>query len=169
MQNRIDVVTDDQQLLELAALAREIWQQHFVPIIGQDQVDYMLDKFQSVEAMKSQIESGYEYHLALRENEPAGYCAIMPNEPPKKLMLSKLYVRDSTRGTGLGSRLLNVARQKAIDTEGSAIWLTVNRHNTQSIDWYKGRGFTVTDELKTDIGGGFYMDDYVMQLSVGPF
>ena len=34
----------------VAALARVIWNQHYVPIIGQAQTDYMLAKFQSASA-----------------------------------------------------------------------------------------------------------------------
>ena len=168
MQTQIDIVTDDQQLPVLADLAREIWQQHFVPIIGQHQVDYMLNKFQSAGAMKTQIASGYEYYLAIHKDEPAGYCAVRPNEPLEKLMLSKLYVRDATRGTGVGSDLLKVAHKRVMETGGNAVWLTVNRHNTLAIEWYKRRRFAVTDEQKSDIGGGFYMDDYIMEWRLGP-
>ncbi len=59
MNNRIHIVTDEQQLIVLVALAREIRQQYFMPIIGQTQIDDMLDRFQSAEAMKSQMASGY--------------------------------------------------------------------------------------------------------------
>jgi len=42
-------------------LAREIWTDHYVPIIGQAQVDYMLDTFQREEAIAAQLAGGYEY------------------------------------------------------------------------------------------------------------
>ena len=166
MNQQIDLVTDDRQFITLAALAREIWEQHFVPIIGQEQVQYMLEKFQSAQAMKSQTASGCEYYLALQKNEPTGYCAIRPNKPSGKLMLSKLYVRHVTRGHGVGSRLLEVACEKAVETRAKVVWLTVNRHNSQAIEWYQRKGFTITDEQKADIGRGFYMDDFIMELTV---
>jgi ribosomal protein S18 acetylase RimI-like enzyme len=43
------------------------------------------------------------------------------------------------------------------------IWLTVNKNNTQSIEAYKKMMFYKTRSLVTDIGGGFVMDDDVMQ------
>lgn len=46
---KIDTVDSDDKICQLEKLAKEIWNQHFVPIIGQDQVDYMLNKFQSFE------------------------------------------------------------------------------------------------------------------------
>ena len=53
----------DSEIQNIATLAEEIWNQHFVPIIGKAQVDYMVEKFQSYPALKSQIENdGYEYY-----------------------------------------------------------------------------------------------------------
>ena len=47
-----------------AETAREIWTQHFTPIIGAEQVEYMLEKFQSDRAIRNQIErEGYTLSL----------------------------------------------------------------------------------------------------------
>ena len=59
----ISRVTDAGDVALVAGLAEEIWNQHFVGIIGQGQVDYMLGKFQSAEAIAGQIAEGYEYYL----------------------------------------------------------------------------------------------------------
>ena len=58
-------VKEIEQIEILSKLACEIWNQHFVPIIGQAQVDYMLNKFLSPKALTEQIASGYEYFLVL--------------------------------------------------------------------------------------------------------
>ena len=34
----------DEDLKRIAGLAEEIWHQHFTPIIGEDQVNYMVEK-----------------------------------------------------------------------------------------------------------------------------
>ena len=31
---------------------------------------------------------------------------------------------------------------------------------------YKHRGFIIVDKVKKDIGGGFFMDDYLMEKSI---
>ena len=60
--------TDD-DIREIAVLAEEIWNQHFVDIIGKAQVDYMVEKFQSYPALKKQIEQeGYEYYRIDRKS-----------------------------------------------------------------------------------------------------
>ena len=46
------------------------------------------------------------------------------------------------------------------------IRLTVNKHNDNSIAAYKKMGFETIDSVKTDIGGGYYMDDFVMELPI---
>ena len=33
---------------------------------------------------------------------------------------------------------------------------------------YERRGFNTIDEVKKDIGGGFYMDDYIMEKILSP-
>lgn len=157
-------VTDSETIAEVAALAREIWNQHFVGMIGQAQVDYMLDRFQSPAAIGAQLASGAEYHLARIDGEPCGYLGLIPNKPAGKLMLSKIYVKQSARGTGLGTALLDFTRQRARESGAESVWLTVNRGNLETIAWYKRKGFAVVDEKKMDIGSGFYMDDYIMEL-----
>ena len=66
------------QIKAVADLAREIWNEHFVPIIGQAQVDYMLERFQSAPAIRGQIAAGYEYYLVRDRGRYAGYFALVP-------------------------------------------------------------------------------------------
>jgi len=40
-----------------------LWQVHYAPIIGQEQVDYMLAEFQSEQAIEDQISGGYRNYL----------------------------------------------------------------------------------------------------------
>lgn len=147
----------------VSALAQEIWTDHFTSIIGQAQVEYMLDQFQSSQAIESQIENGYEYYLAGIENRYVGYVALVPDSKNQKMMISKLYTLASVRGSGVGSALLSYAKEKCISEKFSTLWLTVNKHNSSTISWYKRRGFRITEEIKVDISSGFYMDDYVME------
>jgi hypothetical protein len=45
------------------ALAFPIWREHYTPIIGSTQVDYMLNKFQTAHAVEDQIREGSQYFL----------------------------------------------------------------------------------------------------------
>jgi ribosomal protein S18 acetylase RimI-like enzyme len=147
----------------VAMLADTIWNQHFVSIIGREQVDYMLKKFQSAEAIQCQIDSGYEYYVASQHDQFVAYLALVPDNGKVKVMLSKVYVLQEARGEGVGAQLLEFAKQRSLDLGAGVLWLTVNRDNEPSIGWYKRKGFIVTREAKADIGNGFYMDDFIME------
>lgn len=154
------------QVEKVVVLAEQIWQQHFTPIIGQDQVAYMLKHFQSAEAINNQIADGAVYFVAEIEREWVGYMGLIPNSLQRSVMVSKLYVKDVCRGKGVGKALLSHAEAFGLKSEQPTLWLTVNRLNIETIDWYKRQGFVVTDEVKKDIGNGFFMDDFIMEKSL---
>lgn len=96
----------DAEIHEIADLAEEIWHQHFTPIIGEAQVNYMVEKFQSYPALKTQIEQdGYEYYQIFSAHTFAGYIGIHPQEDA--LFLSKLYIKKDCRGQHLATEALN--------------------------------------------------------------
>lgn len=163
----IKPVSESDEIITIANLAGEIWNDHFVDIIGQAQVDYMLKVFQSPHAIASQIESGYEYYLVLLDENQAGYLAIVTDSDKGKAMISKIYIRREYRRKGLGNYLLDFVKKESGNRGLGLIWLTVNRHNHETIKWYKRNDFVVVDEVKKDIGGGFFMDDYIMELETG--
>jgi GNAT superfamily N-acetyltransferase len=161
----LEQVRSPGQIAAVAALARDIWTEHYVPIIGAAQVAYMLAKFQSEEAIARQLAAeGYEYHLA----SGAGYLALVPDLDKKSALLSKIYVKKERRGTGLGRALLDFAETRSAELGCGELWLTVNRHNAGSIAFYERRGFRKTNDLVTDIGAGFVMDDWRMAKPTGP-
>lgn len=156
-------VTSQQDIDALAALASEIWNEHFPAIIGQAQVDYMLGKFQSAPAIARQIrEDGYAYYLVVDEDERAGYFAILPDAERASMQLSKLYVKRAFRGRGVGRAVLSFVEDECAASGLSELWLTVNKDNHDSIAFYERWGFVVDRPLNTDIGNGFVMDDHRM-------
>jgi hypothetical protein len=84
-------IAEGADIATAAALAREIWIRHYVPIIGQAQTDYMIAKFQSPEAIARQIAGGYQYYLVIADGEPVGYFALVPGPAEHRALLSKIY------------------------------------------------------------------------------
>lgn len=163
---KIVKVSNDNFISVVETLAYSIWREHFTPIIGRPQVEYMLEKFQSKAAILDQIEKqGYLYYLFEDGNGNwTGYCAVVAQ--PEELFLSKLYVTAENRRRGFGRRALEFIETLASDNGLSKITLTVNKNNTGPINAYKKLGFVITDSVVTDIGGGFVMDDYKMQKNI---
>ena len=153
-------VQSAEQIAEVVRLAREIWQEHYVPIIGQKQVDYMLEKFQSESAVVEQLGESYEYYLVINDGQCKGYVAVVPSGSEPSVLISKLYVRKSERGLGLGKEMLRFVEDLGRERGIQKIWLTVNKNNADSIAWYSRMGFKNTGPIVQDIGGGFVMDDF---------
>ena len=160
-------VREAAQIEAVAELAFEIWNEHFVSIIGQAQVDYMLKRFQSASAIGGQIAEGYEYYLVTDEGRRRGYFALVPHRKESSVQLSKIYVRHEHRGRGLGRAILAFAEAYCIERGIEMLWLTVNRHNAGSIAFYERMGFAWSESLVQDIGNGFVMDDYKMVRRIG--
>lgn len=151
------------ELREVAELAEKIWNECFVGIISQGQIDYMVEKFQSLDAMIGQIENQSYTYLAVRENgELCGYIGVKP-EDSDRFFLSKLYLRQDKRGRGIASAMLKRVFEEAQKAGKKSVYLTVNKHNSHAIAVYEKTGFKVVDTAVTDIGNGYVMDDYIFE------
>jgi diamine N-acetyltransferase len=158
-------VTTPQQIDAVAGLAREIWYEYYVALIGWAQVDYMVAKFQSSGAVARQIREGYEYFLIQRNGQDLGYCAVQPQATDGSLFLSKLYLLHDVRGGGTGRVCMEFIEQLARRRGLNLLWLTVNKGNP-AVKTYERLGFRIAADLVMDIGGGFVMDDYRMEKSL---
>ena len=148
----------------IESLAKEIWQEHYTSIIGKTQVDYMIGKFQSVDAVQKQINEGFLYYLIKNQAYYAGYLGLTFKHD--HCFLSKLYIRSQNRGNGLAKQALVFIENLTRKNNFSKIILTVNKNNINSIAAYQKLGFNITESLIMDIGNGFIMDDYVMSMSL---
>lgn len=154
----------DSQIRAVADLASIIWNEHFTPIIGEKQVAYMVDKFQSYPALTRQINDGYEYYQFFDGDNFCGYCGIHPEDG--RLFLSKLYIKKEYRGRHLATQAFEFLKNLCKERGYSAIWLTCNKYNGNSLSIYRHLGFQTTDTQEADIGGGFIMDDYIMEYRI---
>ena len=146
----------------LATLASRLWHAAYddIPEIGSAQVGYMLEKFQSVPALTEQVSAhGYTYYFVEYGGKIAGYTGVKEEEDA--LFLSKLYLDPAFIGKGIGQKTLACVKMIAVSSRLARIYLTVNKHNKRAIAAYERFGFVRTEEVASDIGGGFVMDDYI--------
>ena len=155
----------NEEIARVAQLADAIWHQHYADILSAEQIDYMVDKFQSAPALRRQREEeGYHYLLLQWDGEDAGFCGY--NIQNGALFLSKLYIRQACRRNGIARRVLQTLIVRAQQAKAVKIWLTVNRYNEGSIAAYEAFGFKTVRAEVTDIGHGFVMDDWIMEKQI---
>lgn len=155
---------DEAGIEAMSSLAVGIVREHYAPIIGRAQNDYMIEKFQSPAAIRRQLASGYQYYFVRKPGRNVGFLAFFPRGGA--MYLSKLYLLKDERGKGYSRQMVDFVVGKAKEAAFDVVELNVNRHN-DSIRVYEKLGFTVTRTEKNDIGCGFFMDDYVYALKVG--
>lgn len=152
------VKVEENEINELAELASEIWHEYWPCILTAEQIDYMVEKFQSKKAIKEQIKNeNYTYYFIKVDNEIAGYLGV--SDKKDYLFLSKLYIRKEFRHQGLGRLAFNEIKNLGF----KKIRLTVNKYNKNTINAYLKYGFKTIDSVVSDIGCGFVMDDYIME------
>lgn len=147
----------------LAEIANTVWHEYFPCILTTEQIDYMVEKFQSETALTKQIAEGYRYYICMHAGKPAGYFGVSLKENGS-LFLSKLYLNQEFRGKGIASVMFAEIKQIAKACHATRIWLTVNKNNTKAIAVYRHFGMQIIRAEVTDIGKGFVMDDYVFEL-----
>lgn len=148
----------------IVPLAKEIWTEHYTPIIGSKQVHYMLTTLQSQEAISSDIAKGKQYLLVKSDHLMVGYVSYELQD--NQLFLSKLYLKKSERGKGTGRFILETLKDIAQKNKKDRIVLTVNKNNCASIAAYQAFGFQFIKEQCVEIGAGYVMDDYVFHYPI---
>lgn len=155
-------ISQSDDVSNLARMAKEIWEEHYTPIIGKDQVDYMVEKFQSESAIRRQIKENYMYFSVSLNHQPIGYLGYLEKNEENTLFLSKIYLKKPFRRVGYGKQMIQFVIEQASHLNFKSINLTVNKYNSDTINAYQKIGFTRKRELIIDIGNGFVMDDFEM-------
>ena len=69
MFKRVTIIED---VTKLTSLANEIWREAYLEILSSDQIDYMLEQYLSVSAIKSQLENSTTFYLIYKNDQCVG-------------------------------------------------------------------------------------------------
>lgn len=117
-------VASSAEIDKVVSLAKIIWTEHYAPLIGQEQVAFMLANFHSKQAIEAEIEDeGFNFFLLENGRKDVGYLSFSLRE--RALFLSKLYVLSSERGQGIGKSALEFLCDQAKQSNRQKISLTV--------------------------------------------
>ncbi len=147
-------------------LAYETWPSAYLAILGKDQLDYMLEKIYSLSALKHQFSVlKHRFIIIFDDQIPVGFASYGAHENSSIYHLNKIYVLPDQQGKNVGKLILDHVINDIKSSGATALQLNVNRHN-KAIKFYQKQGFKIIREEDIDIGSGYFMNDYVMQLSL---
>lgn len=148
----------------IRSLTMQVWPATYNPIIGEQQVAYMLQQFYAPNALAAQMDNGHTFIIGYWNSEPVAFASYgVISEQHYKL--HKLYILPAMQGNGIGRGMLNHITAD-IAGKASGLRLNVNRYNLPAKAFYERVGFSVVHDEDIDIGNGFYMNDHVLELAL---
>lgn len=143
-------------------IANITWPVAYESYISKAQLDYMLDMMYSDTSLLDQINKGHQFYIAEQDNTTIGFASVSKEED-NSCKLNKLYVLPTAQKTGAGKALLQKSIDYAISNTASCLYLQVNKQNNAQ-HFYSKYGFTIREASILEIGGGYIMDDFIMEL-----
>jgi RsiW-degrading membrane proteinase PrsW (M82 family)/ribosomal protein S18 acetylase RimI-like enzyme len=146
-------------------MALKIWPLTYEPILGKEQVDYMLELLYSEKSLMDQMQEQHHQFIVIYDGvAPIGFASFSPISP-QAYKLHKIYVLHSYQGKGTGRFAIGQLITAMKKSGATSLILNVNRNN-KAKDFYEKLGFTVIREEDIDIGNGYFMNDYVMEKAI---
>lgn len=167
MINMVTIRTATQKDIPLIrSLALQVFPATYQEILSPEQLDYMLEWMYSEDSIRKQMNNGHVYLIASKDDIACGYASV-EQESDDLFHLQKIYVLPSFQGHKIGQYLFNkvVSYIKEHHPKPCTMELNVNRSN-KAVEFYKRQGMSIAREGDFPIGNGYYMNDYIMTLSI---
>ncbi len=154
-------------VIGISSLAREIWFRQYQDILSVDQINYMLAQRYCPSVIHVQLgdEKIWWRKLVAEDGDIIGFSCCMRTPHPAELKIDKLYIQHDHHRKGYGRMLVSDAIRIMHAMKCSTLILTVNKQNYSAIHAYQCYGFKIMRDSVVDIGGGFFMNDYLMALT----
>jgi GNAT superfamily N-acetyltransferase len=149
-------------------LAKRSWENAYAEILSKEQMKYMLDTMYSqTEILKHLKNPNYHYFLVFDEILKSfdGFLGYENHYENQTTKLHRIYLVPESKGKGLGKKTLEFLNEKVKGSGDTRIILNVNKYNSAK-SFYESQCYKVYDEGIFDIGNGFVMDDYLMEIKL---
>lgn len=151
-----------------AELIAEISRETFYDTFAVHNTVADMDKFMAEQFSKEQLvadffQPGHIFFLAWVDGVPAGYVFLKNRShqalgSAEAVEISRLYVRQSFIGKGVGKSLMQKAISFAAQEQKAWIWLGVWEHNQTAIDFYTAFGYEKFGEHEFILGDDVQLD-----------
>ncbi len=157
-------IATEKDIPTIRQLAHDSWPAAYGAILSPEQLDYMLNKIYNREALATDMQKPTTYTLIYDGLDVVGFAAFgkITDDTAK---LHKIYFLPQMQGKGFGKLTINKITASLKKSGVNFLQLNVNRNNPAKL-FYEKVGFTVIREEDIDIGNGYFMNDYVMELDL---
>jgi diamine N-acetyltransferase len=151
----------------IQGLSHLIWPETYRHILTAEQISYMLDMMYSDESLSEQITlKHHQFIIAYDDNKPVAFSSYgLKPETENVYRLHKLYILPGLQGKGIGKLLIQFIINDIKDSGIHLLELNVNKKN-EAIWFYRKLGFKIMGEEKIEIGRRFFVEDYIMAMSL---
>jgi GNAT superfamily N-acetyltransferase len=147
-------------------LAQQIWPGTYGDIVSPEQLKYMLKLIYSPRSLRRQmVDDHHQFLIVEQDEEPIGFASWSTSADPGVFKLHKIYILSGRQGKGLGKTLLQFIFETIRPEGATRLRLNVNRYN-KARQFYERIGFAVIGEEDIDIGHGYFMNDFIMEIAV---
>lgn len=156
----------------LAELSETTFRHTYAPFNHPGDMDLECKRsFSEVVVMAELLDPDIMYWLAAVDETALGYVKLRfapcpsPFTEGKHLEVSRLYVRETAKGRGIGISLLDQAIATARQNGCRGVWLGVWKENHAAIGFYERRGFRLVGETTYLLGEDLQFD-WVMGMAL---
>ncbi len=146
-------------------MANEIWPICFKEMISESQITYMLNWMYNLKTLGDNFQKGHQFIVYKKGSKHLGFASFELRKSTNTVRLHKLYVDPSHHHKGTGQILLEFVINEGRNVKISKLDLFVNRTNP-AVNFYQKLGFKSIESVDLEIGNGFFMNDYRMEVEI---
>lgn len=143
---------NEEDFATLYPFMKPIWEETYGAILPKEQLEYLLQKYFSIEGVKTYRALGYQY----RKIDDVGVLVYV--DKGEYTYMDKLYLAPEGRGKGYPKLVFEY-----LISLGKDVVLNANQHNARAVKCYQKNGFIIEKEELVNLGNGMFNPDYVMR------
>ena len=145
-------------------LALEIWPRTYSQLFSPQQVIYMLNIWFSEASLLKQMRDQHQFTLIYLGSFPIGFASCSEVQP-YVFKLHRIYILPAYQGLGAGKFIMHHIIKEIKSGNSCSLILNITQNNPAKA-FYEQLGFQVVRTEKTEVGNGYAISDYVMELDL---
>lgn len=145
-------------------LALEIWPRTYSQLVSPQQVIYMLNQLFSEASLLKQMRDQHQFTLIYAGSLPIGFTSCSEVHP-YVFKLHKIYILPAYQGLGAGKYIMQCIINEVRSNKASSLILNITQNNPAKA-FYEQLGFKIVKAECTEVGNGYTINDYVMELDL---